>query len=97
MESVIKEVTKKELGPEMPEKARKFKELVEQTPVDDLEVKEYPYISFRINTNTWVEVMVTYLVEPKKAASTRTRLIKTILAELMKQPDKVLFPKSNAR
>ncbi len=81
----------------MPEKARKFKELVEQTPVDDLEVKEYPYISFRINTNTWVEVMVTYLVEPKQAAAMRSRIIKKVVTALLKEPDKVLFPKSNAR
>jgi hypothetical protein len=60
-------------------------------------VKEYPFVAFRINTNTWVEASVTYLVNPKKAADTRTRIIKKVLAELNRSPDKAMFPKGNAR
>jgi hypothetical protein len=40
---------------------------------------------------------VTYLVHPKKSGATRNNLIKKILAALNQEPDKVLFPKSNAR
>jgi small-conductance mechanosensitive channel len=97
VETTMKEVAKRELGPAMIDNIKRFKELAEQTPVDELEIKEYPLVTFRINANTWVEVTVTYLVEPKKASSTRSRLIKAILTELLKQPDKALFPKSNAR
>jgi hypothetical protein len=67
------------------------------TPVSEVDVKEYPFVAFRINTNTWVEASVTYLVSPKKAADTRSRIIKKILSELNKSPDKAMFPKSNAR
>jgi hypothetical protein len=70
---------------------------VEQTPVDELEIKEYPFVVFRTNANTWLEVSVTYLVKPKNASTVRSRLIKSIVRELLKQPDKVMFPKSNAR
>lgn len=95
--STIKEVAKKELGPEMEKRIEEFKSLVKQTPVDELDIKEYPFVSLRISTNTWVEVMLTYLVEPKKAPAMRTELIKKIIAALLKEPDKVMFPKSNNR
>jgi small-conductance mechanosensitive channel len=97
VEETIKRITKEELGDETAENIERFKVLVEETPVDELEIKEYPFVSFRINTNTWVEIMVTYLVQPKRAAATRSILIKKILAELNTQKEKVMFPNSNAR
>jgi hypothetical protein len=74
-----------------------LKELVKQTPIDELDIKEYPFVTFRINSNTWVEVLVTYLVEPKKAAGLRSRIIKSAITKLLQEPGKVMFPKSNAR
>lgn len=97
VEQTIKEVAKRELGDNMKEAISKFKELVEQTPVDELEIKEYPFVAFRTNANTWIEVVVTYLVPPKKAMSIRNRLVKAIVQELLKEPAKVMFPSSNAR
>jgi small-conductance mechanosensitive channel len=97
VEKTIKEVAARELGDDMADAIERFKRLVEHTPVDELEIKEYPFVVFRINANTWVEVSVTYLVHPKKASGVRSRLIKTIIRELLKEPDRVLFPKSNAR
>jgi small-conductance mechanosensitive channel len=97
VQTTIRESTKDELGKEMAEKIRDFKELMENTPVDDLDIKEYPFVSFRTNTNTWVEATVTYLVDPKKASATRTRLMKKIINALLSEPERVMFPKGNAR
>ena len=97
VEKTLKRVTKAELSPEMAERIKDLKDLVRQTPVDELQIKEYPFVTFRINTNTWVEVLVTYLVEPKKASGTRSRIVKHALLEMGKEPDKVMFPKGNAR
>jgi small-conductance mechanosensitive channel len=97
VENTIRNTAKNELGSEMAESIKRFKELLQQTPVDELEVKEYPFVVFRINANTWIEVSVTYLVNPKQASAVRSRLIKSIVKELLKEPDKVMFPKSNAR
>jgi small-conductance mechanosensitive channel len=97
VEDTIREVTKKELGPGMEERIRTFKKLVEQTPVDAEGIREYPFVTFRVSTNTWVEALVTYLVDPKQAATTRNRLVKSIISALQKSPERVLFPKSNAR
>ncbi len=93
----IRETAKMEMGEEMAENIKKYKSLLEQTPVDELEIKDYPFVSFRTNTNTWLEAMLTYLVEPKQAVNVRTNLIKKITAALLKEPDRVMFPKSNAR
>lgn len=93
----IKKIATDMLGEKMEANIREFKTLVSETPVDELEIKEYPFVAFRINQNTWVEVTLTYLVEPKKAAVTRTKLIEAVIGELLKTPDKVMFPKSNAR
>jgi small-conductance mechanosensitive channel len=97
VEKTIKQVAAKELGDDMKETIGRFKELVLQTPVDELEIKEYPFVVFRINANTWVEVSVTYLVAPKKASAIRSRLIKSIIKELLKEPGRVMFPNGNAR
>jgi small-conductance mechanosensitive channel len=97
VEQTIRKITTEELGEESADTIREFKELAQKTAVDQKQVQEYPYINFRINANTWVEVLVTYLVHPKKSGSIRTRLIRKILAALNKEPDRVLFPKSNAR
>ncbi|MCE3294715.1 MAG: mechanosensitive ion channel family protein [Crocinitomicaceae bacterium] len=96
VEETIKRIAKAELG-DMATNIERYKELVEQTPVDELEIKEYPFVSFRIHMNTWVEVMVTYLVEPKRATAIRSILIQKILSELNQQPERVLFPNTNNR
>ena len=97
VEKVLRDVTKEILGPDMADRVRELKDLIEKTPVDELEIKEYPYVIFRTNVNTWVEANVTYLVHPKKASATRSMIIKKAIAELLKEPDRVMFPKSNAR
>ena len=97
VEATLKAVTKKILGEGMVENVSRLKELIEQTPVDELEIKEYPFVTFRTNANTWVEVSVTYLVEPKRASSIRSLIIKDAIPALLKEPDRVMFPKSNAR
>jgi small-conductance mechanosensitive channel len=97
VEKVLREVTRQVLGPDVAERIRELKHLIEKTPVDELEIREYPYVLFKTHMNTWIEANVTYLVEPKRAASLRTAIIKKAVAQLLREPDRVMFPKSNAR
>ncbi len=97
VEKTIKNVTSAELGPQMDDRITQLRELVKDSPISEMEIKEYPYVSFRINDNTWVEVTVTYLVPPRKAATIRTEIIRNILSEFNKAPDKVLFPNGSSR
>jgi small-conductance mechanosensitive channel len=95
--TVLREVAEKEVGEPMKKRVSVFRELLAQTPVDELEVREHPAILFRVSDNTWIEAIVRYLVSPKEAGRIKTRLIREMLARLKAEPDRVLFPKSNAR
>ena len=97
VEQTIRNTAKAELGEGMEERVEELKNIIKQTPIDELEVKEYPFVNFRINSNTWVEALVIYLVEPRHAGAMRTKLIKKILEALLKEPDKVMFPKGDSR
>ena len=93
----MQRIAAEEVGERMMKQIRIFREILAQTPVDQLEVREYPAVIFRVNSNTWLDAIVRYLVHPKEAGRVKTRLIKKLLAELGSAPDRVLFPKSNMR
>ena len=59
--------------------------------------REHHVDLYDVNVNTWLDAIVRYLVHPKEAGRVKTRLIKKLLAELNAAPDRVLFPKANAR
>jgi small-conductance mechanosensitive channel len=93
----MKEVVDEQIGDIMSEKVKIYKRILSGTPVDELEVKEHPVVHFRVSENTWLEAIVRYLVPPKEAGRTKTRLLKEMLARLNAKPESVLFPKSNMR
>ena len=93
----MQRIATEEVGERMMKHVRVFREILAQTPVDELEVREHPAVLFRVNSNTWLDAIVRYLVRPKEAGRVKTRMIKRLLRELNAAPDRVLFPKSNAR
>jgi small-conductance mechanosensitive channel len=95
--STMQKVTEEELGREMIERVKTFRDLLARTPVDELEVREHPRVIFRVGENTWLEAIVRYLVAPREAGRVKTRLIKKLLAALNAAPDKVMFPAGAAR
>lgn len=97
VKSVIRDVTLSILDPEITDNVQELKDLISGTPVENLPMKEYPIINFRINDNTWVEAVVTYVVQPKRAASTRTKIIEKTLEKLNRHQDRVLMPKGENR
>ena len=94
---VLREVAEEEVGEAMMERVRTYRELLQQTPVDELEVNERPVVVFRVGDNTWIEAIVRYLVEPRRSGEVKTRLIKKMLSRLNQEPAKVMFPKSDLR
>lgn len=91
------EVADAEIGETMRERIRIYRELLAQTPVNELEVRERPNVYFRVNPNTWIDATVRYLVEPREAGRVKTRLIKKMLELLNAEPERVKFPKDNMR
>lgn len=94
---VMRETAEEEVGEAMMERIRTYRELLSQTPVDELEVRERPSVVFRVSENTWIEAIVRYLVEPRTAGRVKTRLIKKMLERLNAEPEKVRFPKGDSR
>ena len=95
--ATMREVAEKEVGEAMMKQVRVFRELLAQTPVNQLEVQERPVVMFRVSDNAWLEAIVRYLVHPKEAGRVKTRLIEDLLTRLNAAPDRVLFPRGNAR
>ena len=93
----MQQVVEEDLGEQMPERIRVYRELLIQTPVDEFQIQERPVVHFRASENTWLEAIVRYLVAPKEAGRIKTRLTKKLLEKLNAEPGRVLFPKSNLR
>jgi small-conductance mechanosensitive channel len=93
----MQKVTEEELGEEMMRRVEVFRDLLARTPVDELKVHERPRVIFRVSENTWLEAIVRYVVPPREAGRIKTRLIKKLLAALNTAPEKVMFPKGDAR
>ena len=74
-----------------------YRELLARTPVDELEVRSQPRVIFRVDEVTWLDAIVRYLVPPREAGAVKTRLIPKLLAALNDQPERVMFPKGDAR
>src|SRR5881227_1455791 len=93
----MQKITAEEIGEEMMERVGVFRDLLAKTPVDELEVREHPRVIFRVSENTWLEAIVRYLVPPREAGSIKTRLLPKLLAALNAAPNRVMFPKGDAR
>ncbi|HEV7398183.1 MAG TPA: mechanosensitive ion channel family protein [Pyrinomonadaceae bacterium] len=95
--STMQDIAEEELGEAMLKRVQTFTRLLAETPVDQLEVRERPNVIFRVNSNTWLDATVRYLVPPREAGRIKTRLIKKMLARLNAEPDRTMFPKGSAR
>ena len=93
----MQQVVEEDLGEEMTDRVQVYRDLLGQTPVDELEIRERPVVHFRASENTWLEAIVRYLVHPKEAGRVKTRLTRKLLDKLNAEPERVLFPKSNLR
>jgi small-conductance mechanosensitive channel len=93
----MRRIATEEIGEAMLERVRTFRSLLSETPVDQLEVREYPAVLFRVSNNTWLEAIVRYLVEPKQAGRVKSKLIERMLAALNAEPERAKFPKGAAR
>jgi len=93
----MKEVVEEEIGEQMMSLVGVYRDLLRQTPVDELQIQERPVVHFRPSDNTWLEAIVRYLVHPKESGRIKTRILTKLLERLNAEPERVLFPKSNLR
>ena len=93
----MREVVEEHRGTAMAERVQTYRELLAETAVDHIQVQDRPSVQFRVSEMAWLDAIVRYLVDPRRAGSVKTELIRRMLERLNEAPERVLFPKSNAR
>ena len=93
----MQRVVEEEMGEQLKERISAYRQLLKKTPVNELSVRERPTVIFRVHDNTWLQAIVRYVVDPRQSGPVKSRLIPRLLRELNKEPERVLFPKSNSR
>lgn len=93
----MQEVVAGDLGEQMMDRVRVYRELLKHTPVNELDIQERPVVHFRASENTWIEAIVRYIVHPKESGRVKTRLTKELLEKLNAEPQRVSLPKGNMR
>jgi small-conductance mechanosensitive channel len=97
VESTLKAAAAAVVGPAMRERVQRYRQMLQASPVEGLNVADEPVTIVRANANTWIEVLVRYLVDPKRASAVKTEILTSALARLNAAPDRVRFPKGDAR
>jgi small-conductance mechanosensitive channel len=93
----MQRIVQEELGEEMMKRVDVYRDVLARTPVDELQVHARPRVIFRVDEVTWIDAIVRYLVPPRESGPTKSRLIPKLLAALNAAPEKVMFPKGDAR
>jgi small-conductance mechanosensitive channel len=94
---IMKDVTVKQLGDKMADRIHVYKDLLKDSPINTIEVNDEPVVFFRTHENTWVEAIVRYVVDPRKAGTVKSILVKEILQALNSDDVVAVLPNSNAR
>lgn len=97
IETTLIALTRNILGDGIEQEVKRLREQVQETAVKEDGIRELPFVQFRTNPNTWIEVLLIYLVEPANAADVRSSLIKQVLDACGKHPDKAMFPRADSR
>jgi small-conductance mechanosensitive channel len=89
------EVADDYLGDAMAREISEYRDRLSQTAVE-LEVQGRPTVNV-VQTESWVELRLRYLVHPRRGARTRNVLYERILERFNEEPERVKFPVSRNR
>ena len=93
----MQRVVDAEMGAQLKERIGAYRQLLKKTPVNELAVREKPTVIFRVHDNTWLQAIVRYVVDPRQSGRVKSKLIPLLLNELNREPERVKFPKGDAR
>jgi small-conductance mechanosensitive channel len=89
------EVANDRLGEEMARGVEAYRSRLAETPVE-LDVNTEPTVNV-VQSESWVELRLRYLVHPRRGTRTRNALYEEILTRFNEHPDRVRFPVSRNR
>jgi hypothetical protein len=73
----------------------RYRDQLAETPVD-LDVQDHPTVNVR-QQESWVELRLRYLADPKRGQRVRNELYERVLERLNEHPERVSFPVSRNR
>src|SRR5256885_2298253 len=79
-------IAAEEVGERMMKQGRTFRELLSQTPVDQLQVREHPVVLFRVSEYTWLDAIVRCVVRAKEAGRVYIHLIMNLVVAMKAEP-----------
>ncbi|WP_226041453.1 mechanosensitive ion channel domain-containing protein [Natrinema sp. DC36] len=91
----LTDVADEYLGERMAENIARYRELLEETPVE-LEVRDGPSVNV-VQQESWVELRLRYLVHPRRGQRVKNDLYERVLERFNEHPDRVSFPVSRNR
>ncbi|WP_345211087.1 mechanosensitive ion channel family protein [Mucilaginibacter gynuensis] len=91
VEHTVRKACLEQLDAKTKESIPDMRDQISEGLVEDFEIKEFPFVNFRIHQNNWVEVLLIYIVNPKQSSQTRSKIVKAVIAEMLKEPSKVAF------
>ena len=92
---LLREVADDYLGEEMTRGVARYRDQLAETPVD-LDVQDHPTVNVK-QGDSWVELRLRYLADPKRGQRVRNDLYERVLERLNEHPDRVSFPVSRNR
>lgn len=88
----LTKIAEVEIGGDMKDKINLYKEILQETAVDENKIDAKPIVSLKIHENVLVEVSVRYLVDPKEAGNLKNGMVVKILTEFKANSSKVILP-----
>jgi small-conductance mechanosensitive channel len=92
---LLVDVATNHLGEQMADGIAAYREALAGTPVE-LEVNQRPTVNV-VQQESWVELRLRYLVNPRRATRARNAMYERALAEMNEHPERVKFPVSRNR
>ena len=83
------------IGEEMAAGVTEYRERLAETPVE-LDVNDRPTVNV-VQTESWVELRLRYLVHPRRGTRARNALYRAIIDRFNDNPDRVAFPMGRSR
>ena len=83
------------LGTEMQRRVERYRNELSRTAVE-LSVDDQPTVNI-LQQESWVELRLRYLVDPRRATRTRNTLYERVLDRFEEAPDRVMFPMGRSR
>lgn len=91
VEKKVRDICMQQLDAETKGHVQDMRDQISDTPVEDIDIEEFPFVNFRIHENNWVEVLLIYIVNPKHSSHMRSKIVKAVVKGLLNEPDKVSF------